>query len=225
VPDRTERHVPLDHRSLRETVVDALRQLIIDGELAAGERLVEERLAERLGVSRNPIREAIRTLESMGLITVIPRRGAYVVALDIKDIRLMQEVRVTLDRWIVQAAAIRHDGTDIAAFDDCLRIGRESSERGDLVAAAEQHRAFHLAIEAATKNPYATIAMNPLRQRAELVFAMSAHHRGPVGWDDHQAIRDAIVRRDVELAAVLTVQHLDQVIALPETRVSSNGAG
>lgn len=222
--ERSERQLPLDHRSLRETVVDALRQLIIDGDLAAGERLVEVRLAERLGVSRNPIREAIRTLESMGLITVIPRRGAYVADLDLKDIRLMQEVRVTLDRWIVQAAAIRHDENDIVEIDNCLRLGRQASEAGDLIAAAEQHRAFHLAIEAATKNPYATIAMNPLRQRAELVFAMLVHHRGPVGWDDHQAIRDAIVRRDVELASRLTNQHVDDVVDQLETQVTAKRA-
>jgi DNA-binding GntR family transcriptional regulator len=218
----TERQLPLNHRSLRETVVDALRQLIIDGELAPRERLVEERIAERLGVSRNPVREAIRTLESMGLITVIPRRGAYVAELDVKDIRQMQEVRMTLDRWIVQAAAIRHDERDIAALDECLRLGRAASETGDLISAAQQHRAFHLAIEAATKNPYATVAMNPLRQRAELVFAMLADHRGPVGWDDHQAIRDAIVRRDVELAATLTSRHVDEVVDELASRVAEH---
>ena len=215
--------MPLDHRSLRETVVDALRQLIIDGDLAAGERLVEERLAERLGVSRNPIREAIRTLESMGLVTVIPRRGAYVADLDLKDIRLMQEVRITLDRWIVQAAAIRHDDEDIQRLDRCINLGRAASEAGDLIAAAQQHRAFHLAIEAATKNPYATIAMDPLRQRAELVFAMLVHHRGPVGWDAHQAIRDAIVRRDVDLAMKLTVEHVDEVVDELAARVTPAG--
>ena len=214
----------LDHRSLRETVVEALRQLIIDGELAAGERLVEERLAERLGVSRNPIREAIRTLESMGLVDVIPRRGAYVVDLDLTDIRLMQEVRGTLDRWIVQAAAVRHDDADLAELDECLRLGREATERGDLVAAAEQHRAFHLAIEAATKNPYATVALNPLRQRAELVFAMLVHHRGPVGWHDHEAIRNAIARRDVTQAATLMGQHVDEVVDQLETQITRTPA-
>lgn len=218
--ERLEHRLPLDHRSLRETVVDALRQLIIDGDLAAGERLVEERLAERLGVSRNPVREAIRTLEPMGLVKVIPRRGAYVADLDLQDIRRMQEVRVTLDRWIVQAAAIRHEDEDIASFDDCISRGRAASEAGDLITAAEQHRSFHLAIEAATKNPYATIAMNPLRQRAELVFAMLVHHRGPVGWDAHEAIRDAIVRRDVDLATKLMVDHVDEVVDELASRVT-----
>ncbi|HKC30012.1 MAG TPA: FCD domain-containing protein, partial [Jatrophihabitans sp.] len=67
-----------------------------------------------------------------------------------------------------------------------------------------------------------TVAMNPLRQRAELVFSVLVHHRGAVGWDDHQAIRDAIVRRDVELAAVLTTRHLDEVVGQLESHVAAN---
>jgi len=204
--------VPLEHKPLREVVADALRQLIIDGELAPGERLVEGRLAERLGVSRNPIREAIRSLEAVGLIEVVQRRGAYVAQVDPTDIRLMQEVRNTLDRWIVQAAALRHDDADIKQIDEAIRLGREASESGDVVRAAEMHREFHLAIEAATKNPYATLAMNALRQRAELIFSMMVHRRGPVAWDDHQAVRDAIARRDTEASARLMNAHLDDVV-------------
>ena len=204
--------MPLEHKPLREVVADALRQLIIDGELAPGERLVEGHLAERLGVSRNPIREAIRSLEAVGLIEVVQRRGAYVAQIDATDIRLMQEVRNVLDRWIVQAAALRHDDGDIKQIDETIRQGREASEAGDIVRAAEQHRAFHLAIEAATKNPYATLAMNSLRQRAELIFSMMVHRRGPVAWDDHEAIRNAIVRRDTEASARLMNAHLDDVV-------------
>ena len=202
----------LEQRPLREVVADALRQLIIDGELSPGERLVEGRLAERLGVSRNPIREAIRSLEAVGLIEVVQRRGAYVARMDATDIRLMQEIRNVLDRWIVQAAALRHDDADLKQIDEHIRLGREASEVGDVVRAAEQHRAFHLAIEAATRNPYATLAMNALRQRAELIFAMMVHQRGPVAWDDHQAVRDAIARRNTADAARLMNAHLDDVV-------------
>lgn len=204
--------MPLEHKPLREVVADELRQLIIDGELAPGERLVEGRLAERLGVSRNPIREAIRSLEAVGLIEVVQRRGAYVAQVDATDIRLMQEVRNVLDRWIVQAAALRHDDTDIKHIDESLRLGREASAAGDIVRSAEQHRAFHLAIEAATKNTYATLAMNALRQRAELIFSMMVHRRGPVAWDEHEAIRNAIARRDAGASAQLMNAHLDDVV-------------
>lgn len=204
--------MPLEHKPLREVVADALRQLIIDGELAPGERLVEGRLAERLGVSRNPIREAIRSLEAVGLIEVIQRRGAYVAQVDPTDIRLMTEVRNVLDRWIVQAAALRHEDIDLKQIDEHIRLGREASQAGDVVRAAEQHREFHLAIEAATKNPYATLTMNALRQRAELVFSMMVHRRGPVAWDEHQEIRDAIARRDTEASARLMNGHLDDAV-------------
>ena len=207
--------MPVDHQSLREVVADALRQLIIDGELAPGERLTEESLAKRLGVSRNPIREAIHALEAVGLVEVVPRRGAYVAAVDIDDIRLIEEVRVTMDRWIVQAAALRHDNDDLATIDECLSVGRAASEASDQVGAAAQHRAFHLAIEAATKNPYVTMTLDPLRDRVELVYSILAHQRGPVGWDAHQAIRDAIARREVELATRLMEEHhQDAVTAL-----------
>jgi DNA-binding GntR family transcriptional regulator len=211
--------LPLEHRPLREVVADALRQLIIDGELAPGERLVEERLAERLGVSRNPIREAIRSLEAVGLIEVVQRRGAYVTRIDATDIRLMQEVRLVLDRWIVQAAALRHDDANLKEIDECIREGRAATESGDKIRAAEQHRAFHLAIEAATKNPYSTLTMNALRQRAELVFSLMVHHKGAVAWNDHEAIRDAIARRDAESSARLMNAHLDDVVDKFETEI------
>jgi DNA-binding GntR family transcriptional regulator len=203
---------PLVHKPLREIVADELRKLIVDGELAPGERLYEDRLAERLGVSRNPVREAIRSLEALGLVMVQPRRGAYVVDMDVGDIRQMQEVRRVLDRWIVEMATERHDSADLDRIDECISKGRVASEAGDPVRAAAQHRAFHLAIEAATKNPYITVAMDPIRQRAELVFSMLAHHRGSVGWDAHQAIRDAIAAGDRDRACRLMDEHIVEAI-------------
>jgi DNA-binding GntR family transcriptional regulator len=203
---------PLVHKPLREIVADELRKLIVDGDLAPGERLYEDRLAERLGVSRNPVREAIRSLEALGLVVVQPRRGAYVVDMDVGDIRKMQEVRRVLDRWIVEMATERHDDDDLARIDACITNGRIAAEAGDPVRAAAQHREFHLAIEAATKNPYITVAMDPIRQRAELVFSMLAHHRGSVGWDAHQAIRDAIADRDRDRACRLMDEHIVEAI-------------
>lgn len=199
---------PLVHKPLREVVTCELRRLIVEGDLAPGERIFEDQLAERLGVSRNPVREAIRSLEALGLVEVLPRRGAYVVAVDVDDIRQMLEIRRVLDRWVIETAAERHDDDDIARLDSCIDLGRAASEANDPVRAAAQHRAFHLAIEAATKNPYTTVAMDPIRQRAELVFSVLAHHRGPVGWDAHEAIRDAIAKGDGATAGRLMDAHV-----------------
>lgn len=211
--------MPLDHKPLREVVADELRRLIVGGELAPGERLVEDRLAEQLGVSRNPVREAIRSLEAVGLVQVVPRRGTYVVDVDLEDLRRMQELRRVLDRWIVESAAKRRTDEDVARLDEIIAAGRSASRAGDQVRAAEQHRAFHLAIEAATQNPYATVVMDPLRQRAELVFSLLAHHRGTVGWDSHQQIRDAIAKRDGARAKKLMDEHVVEAIDELESEV------
>jgi len=211
--------MPLDHKPLREVVADELRKLIVSGELAPGERLYEDRIAEQLGVSRNPVREAIRSLEAVGLVQVVPRRGAYVVDVDLEDIRRMQELRRVLDRWIVENAAKRRTEDDIRKLDEIIAAGRAASAAGDLVRAAEQHRAFHLAIEAATKNPYVTVVMDPLRQRAELVFALRSHHDGTVGWESHKAIRDAIADRDHRRAKRLMDEHLVEAIDDLESEV------
>ena len=86
------------YRPLREVVAEEIRAMIVRGDLAPGERLLEDRLAEQLGVSRNPVREAIRSLEATGLVEVVPRRGAYVSRLDVEDARQLLEVRGILEQ-------------------------------------------------------------------------------------------------------------------------------
>jgi DNA-binding GntR family transcriptional regulator len=199
----------LNHKPLREIVADEIRAMIVSGVIAPGQRLIEEPLAEQLGVSRNPVREAIRSLEATGLVEVIPRRGAYAVHLNSRDIRQIQDLRRVIDAWVVQQAALRHTAADLERIDNCIRVGKRASRAGDSVRAGEMHREFHLAIEAATGNQYATLAIEPLRQRTEVVFSVLAEHRGVRSWDEHQRIRDAIASRDPELARKLMEEHIE----------------
>jgi DNA-binding GntR family transcriptional regulator len=204
----------VQHKSLRETVTDAIREMILNKELAGGERLVEDRLAEMLGVSRNPVREAIRALESTGLVQVVPRHGAHVAEIDIADARSIQEVRQVLEAWIVATAAERHDEGDLAAIDKCLTDGIAAAKAGNVVEESRAHRSFHLAIEAATKNDYAGLVMEPLRQRTELVFTVVGGRSStePHQWQEHQNIRDAIANRDSALAQNLIRSHIEDAI-------------
>lgn len=200
----------VEHKSLRETVTDALREMILSGELQGGERLIEDKLAERLGVSRNPVREGIRALESTGLVQVVPRHGAHVAVIDAGDARRIQEIRRVLEAWIVTAAAERHDEQDLAYIDQCLTDGARAAHAHDRIAASEAHRAFHIALETATKNDYASVVMEPLRQRTELVFSVvggtgSSTHQ----WDEHRAIRNAIAARDAAKARELIDAHIE----------------
>jgi DNA-binding GntR family transcriptional regulator len=203
------------HKSLRETVVEAIREMILSGELERGERLTEDKLAERLGVSRNPIREAIHALEATGLVNVIPRRGAYVASIDAEHAVRIQEIRGAIEAWVVHAAAERHDAADLARIDEAIRVGKKASRTRDYAAAANAHREFHLALEAATKNEYLTSIMDPLRQRTELVFSVLAggRSRNTVQWDEHEAIRDAVAARDSGLARQLMAQHIEHALS------------
>lgn len=184
--------------------------MILNGELVAGERIIEDRIAEKLGVSRNPVREAIRLLESSGLVEVKPRKGAYVAELDVDGVHKIQQLRIVLEAWIITEAAMNHTAADLAKIDACLEQGEKASKDGDLVRASEMHRNFHLALEDACHNTFLRAVMNPLRQRTELVFSIVVENRGQVIWEEHKKIRDALRTQDSKLAKALMIKHIEK---------------
>lgn len=200
------------HSPLRSIVAEKIRHMILNGELVAGERIIEDRIAKKLGVSRNPIREAIRLLETSGLVRVEPRKGAYVAELDVDGVLKIQELRIILEAWIITKAAIGHTASDLAKIDACLEHGKKASKDGDLVRASEMHRNFHLALEDACHNPFLKSVMDPLRHRTELGFSLLAEYRGQVIWDEHKKIRDALKKRDSKLAKSLMIKHIEKSI-------------
>jgi DNA-binding GntR family transcriptional regulator len=200
------------HRTLREVVVDELRAMITRGDLKPGERLIEDHLAEQLGVSRNPVREAIRALESTGLVEVRPRKGAYVSSFDVADVRKLLEVRAMLEAFAAELAAARGDAEGVERLTAVLGEGRKAAVANDLVRAAECHRAFHVAIEGMADNPYLGSVIGPLRHQTELVFSVLLPHRGHTSWDEHQRIRDAIAGGDVDGAREATFAHMSSVV-------------
>ena len=109
-----------EYLPLRDVVFNTLRQAILKGELAPGERLMEIQLAEKLGVSRTPIREAIRKLELEGLVLMIPRKGAEVAKISEKSLRDVLEVRRSLEELAIELACQRE--TD-EAFHDVIYLG------------------------------------------------------------------------------------------------------
>lgn len=188
--------------------------MITRGELKPGDRLVEDRLAERLGVSRNPVREAIRALESTGLVEVRPRKGAYVSSFDVGDVRKLLELRAVLEAYAAELAA-SHAGADaegVARLTALLEDGRSASAADDLVRAAECHRDFHVAIERMAGNPYLAHAVAPLRHQTELVFSVISAHREQMSWDEHERVRDAIAAGDVAAARDATHAHMSSVV-------------
>jgi DNA-binding GntR family transcriptional regulator len=198
----------LSHRPLREVVAEEIRAMIVSGAIAPGERLVEDKLAAELGVSRNPVREAIRSLEATGLVDVIPRKGAYASLVEADDVRQIQELRAEINGWAAELAATRRSDDDLRRMRACIATGRSSSNDGDAVRAAEQHREFHLIMEAAAGNPYIMLVLNPLRHRTEMVFSVLLHRRGALAWDEHEEICDAIAEGDPVRARRLVEHHI-----------------
>ncbi len=211
------------HRTLREVVADEVRRMIMSGDLKPGERLYEDRLAEQLGVSRNPVREAIRALEGTGLVEVIPRRGAYVSQFDPDETRQLLELRCVIEAYAAEQAALLRTDDDIEQLRACLVEGRAASEEGDVVRAAEWHRGFHVAIEKAARNVYLDATVGPLRHQTELVFSMLQDTRAVLGWDEHQAIFDAIAAGDTSAARARTVDHMDSVVRDLHDRSAASG--
>ena len=108
VPVRLDSYKPL-----REVVFDSLREAIINGTLRPGERMMEIQMAEELGVSRTPVREAIRKLELEGFVVMLPRKGAYVAGISLKDIADVFEVRASLEALASGLAAERITGEEL----------------------------------------------------------------------------------------------------------------
>ncbi|WP_433301815.1 GntR family transcriptional regulator [Actinoplanes sp. CA-030573] len=133
----------LETYSLVELAVERLRRDILSGRTAPGERLVEEQLTRRLGISRAPLREAMRLLAQQGLVEHIPRRGARVATLSDTDVRELYEVRDILERHAVATMPERPDPAGLRAV---LDVMRRATEAGDRLELANAHRRFHVEV-------------------------------------------------------------------------------
>ena len=116
-----------EYLPLRDVVFNTLRSAILKGELEPGERLMEIALANKLGVSRTPIREAIRKLELEGLVIMIPRKGAEVARITEKDLRDVLEVRASLEKLAAELACERITAEEIDQFKEKARIFRKAT--------------------------------------------------------------------------------------------------
>ena len=132
-----------EYLPLRDVVFKTLRQAILRGELKPGERLMEIKLANKLGVSRTPIREAIRKLELEGLVLMIPRRGAEVAEITEKSLNDVLEVRKALEELAVQLACERMDEEGLEALKKAAKEFEESLGSEDVTRIAEADVAYH----------------------------------------------------------------------------------
>ena len=196
---------------LRDVVFNTLRQAILTGELKPGERLMEIHLANRLGVSRTPIREAIRKLELEGLVTMIPRRGAEVAQITEKSMKDVLEVRRTLDALSAELACERISAEEEEALKKACLNFEAAVKTKDTKAIAKADVAIHDIIAAATGNQRLIQLINNLaeqmyRYRFEYIKDASQHERII---EEQRIIYESSVKKDKEAAAEMAKTHID----------------
>lgn len=196
---------------LRDVVFNTLRQAILTGELKPGERLMEIHLANRLGVSRTPIREAIRKLELEGLVTMIPRRGAEVAQITEKSLQDVLEVRRTLDALSVELACERISEEELLQLEAACKKVEEAIAGKDLKKIAQADVAFHDIIVKATRNTRLVQMVNNLseqmyRYRFEYIKDESKHQSL---MEEHRIICESLRRGDKETASKTAKLHID----------------
>lgn len=196
------------HTSLSKLVADELRRAILTGRYKAGERLIEDRLSEELGVSRIPIREALRALAADGLIELQPRRGASVAAVSGEMAREMVEVRAMLEGLNARLAARRHDPQIVAELRETLARGNAAAHTTNVDDLARLNAEFHDKLAQAGKNSILWDIMRSLRERTSLIFALNTNRRAKEDWDEHSRILAAVVEGDEELASLLAARHV-----------------
>ena len=154
-----------EYMPLRDVVFYTLRQAILKGEMEPGERLMEIQLAKKLGVSRTPIREAIRKLELEGLVIMIPRRGAEVAGITEKALRDVLEVGRALEELGREPAVDRVKEDDIKALEAARIEFREALTTNDMIRIAQADEKFHDVIYAGTYNDKLVQLLNNLRDQ------------------------------------------------------------
>lgn len=200
--------MPSDRASLSKVVNDQIRGQILDGKLRPGERLVEDKLSAELGVSRVPVREALRMLSSEGLVRIEPNRGATVAEITPELVAELVEVRTLLEALNARLAARRHDPQIVALLQETLRRGNAAAQSGSSDQLARLNGEFHERLAEASRNSVLTEMMRSLRERTSLAFALNGRSRAREDWKEHAGILAAVIDGDEELAALLASRHV-----------------
>lgn len=196
---------------LRDVVFNTLRKAILTGQLKPGERLMEVHLADKLGVSRTPIREAIRKLELEGLVVMIPRRGAEVAQITEKSLNDVLEVRRALDALSVELACDRITDGEIAALKNACDEFEKAVKGKDVSVIAKADVALHDIIVQAAGNQRLQQLVNNLAEqmyRYRFVYIKDeSQHEKLVA--EHKEIYESIASRDKERASAAAKLHID----------------
>ncbi|NUR94355.1 MAG: GntR family transcriptional regulator [Kribbellaceae bacterium] len=203
------RTIGADHVALREQVLAELRRRIVDGEYREGERLTEIRLADDFGVSRNPVREALRVVEAEGFVQILPRRGAVVATLDEAAVRDLFAVRRQLETLAAGQAAERATPAGIASLRALIAEAATATKAKDFDRVAELNSDFHRAVIEISGNRWLLSMSAAMYHHVHWVFRAGAAQRAPHSSEEHVRLADAIEAGDQEAATEAARLHVE----------------
>ena len=204
-----------EYLPLRDVVFNTLRQAILRGELKPGERLMEIQLANKLGVNRTPIREAIRKLELEGLVLMIPRKGAEVADITEKSLRDVLEVRKALEELAVQLTCDKITKEQIRELEQAAEQFKKTLKSNDITEIAEADVRFHDIIYLATDNQKLILLLNNLREqmyRYRIEYLKRADKYSQL-LAEHEEIIRRIEKKQKKEAAEIVCKHIDNQVA------------
>lgn len=190
------------HKTLREKILETIREAILKGSLKPGEKVAEPELAERFGISRTPIREAFRQLESEGYLTVIPRKGAVVTELSERDVEEFYAIKSILEGYAARMAAEKMSDKDIERLEAINERLHQLAEEGDVKTFFRVHNEFHdLFVQAAGNDKLLELISQLMMKFNRLRMAsLSLPGRMEISVREHRKIIDAFKHHDGEKA-------------------------
>ncbi|MDR1205702.1 MAG: GntR family transcriptional regulator [Peptococcaceae bacterium] len=198
-------------KPLGEIAYEALRDAIMTKLFVPGERLMETELADEMGISRTPVREAMRRLETDGYVVIVPRKGSYVAGISMKDVMDVFEIRTALEMLAAEKAAERATDEEIEDLRQAVSDMSDTAD-GDLLTTVDSDARFHSLIYQMSKNDRLVGLICDLREQIQRFRSTTLSDPGrlKLAVREHRKVLEAIVGRDPQKAAQTIQKHMEK---------------
>ena len=200
-----------ERRSLGQDVYEKLKQAIVEGDLVAGSRVIESRVANALGISRTPVREAIHKLEREGLLRHNPSGGFFIVGLTRSDIEETFGIRSVLESYAARLAATHHKGEEeLDPLDQKIHEYQLHLDQGNLKALLRTNTEFHNLLYALSRSPRLIKMINDLQDQIYRFrqVLLKTEENARTSNEDHKLMLKLISKRDLEGVESLVREHI-----------------
>ncbi|OQQ19193.1 GntR family transcriptional regulator [Streptomyces sp. M41(2017)] len=208
---------------LRQAVYDALTELIVSGSLKPGQHLVEAELAEHLGVSRQPVREALQRLQTDGWVDLRPAQGAFVHSPTEEEAAQLLGVRAVLETYSAQLAAQNAKPEDIERLWELQQEGVDALAEGDVERLVAANTALHAFITSVAGNDVLAELISGVGQKVRWYYTPIARPRGKEAWNEHAQLIRAIAKGDADRAGEVMRKHTERTTGFYRKQIAAGG--